>query len=66
MPERKAEVRVFVEGTYLMIIDDLIGVLGNTRSEVVRSILMQWVAEHPERVKEFLSLKEASQKRGYR
>jgi metal-responsive CopG/Arc/MetJ family transcriptional regulator len=68
MPEKKAEVRVFMEGLYLMILDDLIGVLGNTRSEVVRSIVQQWVIEHPERVgyqKDLLGLKEAAQKRGY-
>jgi len=65
--ERKAEVRVFLEGPYLMVLDDLIGVLGNTRSEVVRSIVMQWVLEHPERVRyqDLLSLKEAAIKRGY-
>jgi len=68
MPGKKAEVRVFMEGLYLMILDDLIGVLGNTRSEVVRSIVQQWVIEHPERVgyqKDLLSLKEAARKRGY-
>ncbi len=57
-----------MEGLYLMILDDLIGVLGNTRSEVVRSIVQQWVIEHPERVgyqKDLLSLKEAARKRGY-
>jgi hypothetical protein len=64
---RKAEVRVFLEGPFLMVLDDLIGVLGNTRSEVVGAIVKQWVLEHPEKVRyqDLLSLKEAAVKRGY-
>jgi len=42
--EKKAEVRVFLDGTYLKIIDKLLGTgYGTNRSEVVRTIVHDWV-----------------------
>ena len=44
MVEKKAEVRVFVDGLYLRVIDDLIGTgYGTNRSEVVRKMVHDWV-----------------------
>ena len=44
MVQKKAEVRVFVDGIYLKIIDDLIGTgYGSNRSEVVRKMIHDWV-----------------------
>ena len=44
MVEKKAEVRVFVDGLYLRVIDDLIGTgYGTNRSEVVRKMIHDWV-----------------------
>ncbi len=46
MVEKKAEVRVFVDGLYLKIIDDLITAeYGTNRSEVVRKMIHDWVME---------------------
>ncbi|MDH5443544.1 MAG: hypothetical protein ACETWO_04970 [Candidatus Hadarchaeaceae archaeon] len=44
MVQKKAEVRVFVDGIYLKVIDDLIGTgYGGNRSEVVRKMIHDWV-----------------------
>ncbi len=44
MVQKKAEVRVFVDGIYLKVIDDLIGTgYGSNRSEVVRKMIHDWV-----------------------
>jgi len=44
MVQKKAEVRVFVDGIYLKIIDDLISTgYGSNRSEVVRKMIHDWV-----------------------
>ena len=44
MPQKKAEVRVFVDGLYLRVIDDLIDTgYGGNRSEVVRKMVHDWV-----------------------
>ena len=44
MVERKAEVRVFVDGLYLKVIDDLIRAgYGTNRSEVVRKMIHDWI-----------------------
>ncbi len=44
MVEKKAEVRVFIDGLYLKVIDDLIKVgIGTNRSEVVRKMIHDWV-----------------------
>ena len=42
--QKKAEVRVFIDGLYLKVIDDLIGTgYGGNRSEVVRKMVHDWV-----------------------
>ncbi|MEW6222630.1 MAG: hypothetical protein AB1476_04900 [Candidatus Hadarchaeota archaeon] len=41
--EKKAEIRVFLDGIHLRIIDDLIGTIGANRSEVVRMMVHDWV-----------------------
>jgi len=42
--EKKGEVRVFLDGLYLRIIDDLITAgYGTNRSEVVRKMVHDWV-----------------------
>jgi hypothetical protein len=42
--EKKGEVRVFVDGLYLKVIDDLISAgYGTNRSEVVRKMVHDWV-----------------------
>lgn len=44
MVEKKAEVRVFVDGLYLRVIDSLINTgYGTNRSEVVRKMIHDWV-----------------------
>ncbi|MBA7670234.1 hypothetical protein ES703_78379 [subsurface metagenome] len=44
MVQKKAEVRVFVDGIYLKVIDDLISTgYGSNRSEVVRKMIHDWV-----------------------
>lgn len=44
MTEKKAEVRVFVDGLYLKIIDELIDTgYGTNRSEVIRKMIHDWV-----------------------
>jgi Arc/MetJ-type ribon-helix-helix transcriptional regulator len=44
MQQKKAEVRVFVDGLYIKVIDDLIGTgYGTNRSEVVRKMIHDWV-----------------------
>lgn len=53
MAQKKAEVRVFLDGFDLMLIDDLIGVHGNTRSEVIRFLLHDWLTANIEKIKEF-------------
>ena len=56
MIEKKGEVRVFIDGLYLRIIDDLIkSGYGTNRSEVVRVMIHDWTLSNLEKVK---SLKE--------
>ena len=44
MAEKKGEVRVFLDGIYLDVIDDLISArYGTNRSEVVRKMVHDWV-----------------------
>lgn len=44
MVEKKGEVRVFVDGLYLKVIDELISAgYGTNRSEVVRKMIHDWV-----------------------
>ena len=50
--EKKGEVRVFVDGLYLDIIDDLIRTrYGTNRSEVVRKMIHDWTMTYLEKVK---------------
>ncbi len=52
MAEKKGEVRVFVDGLYLKIIDDLIRTgYGTNRSEVIRKMVHDWTMTYLERVK---------------
>ncbi|MEM1823032.1 MAG: hypothetical protein QXX33_02745 [Candidatus Hadarchaeales archaeon] len=53
--QHKVEVRVFVEGLYLKIIDDLVGAgYGANRSEVVRKMIHDWMMANLEKVKGFV------------
>lgn len=50
--EKKGEVRVFVDGLYLKIIDDLIqSRYGTNRSEVIRMMIHDWTLANLEKVK---------------
>lgn len=63
--QKKAEVRVFLGGVQLKIVDDLIGVYGNTRSEVIRNLIQSWLNDNIEKRDELLQLAEEAQKEGY-
>lgn len=68
MPEKsqkKAEVRVFLGGVQLKIVDDLIGVYGNTRSEVIRNLIQSWLNDNVEKRQELMKLAEEAEKEGY-
>lgn len=63
--QKKAEVRVFLGGVQLKVVDDLIGVYGNTRSEVIRNLIQSWLDSNIEKREELLRLGEEAQKQGY-
>ena len=63
--QKKAEIRVFVDGVPLKIVDDLIGIKGNTRSEVVRTILQEWFNANIEKMNEWKKHREEAAARGY-
>ncbi len=65
MAQKKAEIRVFVDGVPLKIIDDLLGVKGNTRSEVVRTILQEWFNANIEKMKEWEKQRKEAAGKGY-
>lgn len=68
MPEKsqkKAEVRVFLGGVQLKLVDDLIGVYGNTRSEVIRNLVQAWLNDNIEKREELLQLGEEAEEEGY-
>lgn len=68
MPEKKqkkAEVRVFLGGVQLKVVDDLIGVYGNTRSEVIRNLIQSWLDDNIEKRQELLRLGEEAEEEGY-
>lgn len=68
MPEKnqkKAEVRVFLGGVQLKVVDDLIGIYGNTRSEVIRNLIQAWLNDNIEKRDELLRLGEEAQDEGY-
>ncbi len=61
MSQKKGEVRVFVDGLYLRVIDDLIGTgYGGNRSEVVRKMIHDWVMAN---IGGFQGLKKYSKKK---
>jgi len=61
VPQKKDEVRFFVDGLYLRVIDDIIGTgyCGN-RSEVVRKMIHDWVMTN---IGGFQGLKKYSEKK---
>ncbi len=65
MAQKKAEIRVFVDGVPLKIVDDLIGIKGNTRSEVVRTILQEWFQANIEMMKEWKKHRDEAVAKGY-
>lgn len=65
MSQKKAEVRVFLDGVHLKIIDDLIPSHGNTRSEVIRTIIHSWLSANVDKIKEWQRLQEEAAKEGY-
>lgn len=64
-PQKKAEVRVFLGGTHLKLVDDLIGVYGNTRSEVIRTLIQDWLSSNIGKRDALLKLGEEAKKEGY-
>ncbi|MFN4133718.1 MAG: hypothetical protein ACK4GQ_05065 [Candidatus Hadarchaeales archaeon] len=53
MVEKKAEVRVFVDGLYLKVIDDLIASgIATNRSEAIRTMVHDWVMNYLPRVED--------------
>lgn len=68
MPEKnqkKAEVRVFLGGVQLKLVDDLIGIYGNTRSEVIRNLIQSWLDDNIEKREELLRIGEEAEEEGY-
>jgi len=62
---KKAEVRVFLDGVHLKLIDDLMPVFGNTRSEVIRTLIQDWLSNNIEKRKELMALGREAKKEGY-
>ena len=62
---RKEKVQTFLEGYYLMIVDDLIGAFGYSRSEVIREIVKRWIDSNPDKIKAAIERKKEAQERGY-
>ncbi|MGQ9788543.1 MAG: hypothetical protein ACUVQM_04485 [Candidatus Hadarchaeaceae archaeon] len=55
MVDKKGEVRVFVDGIYLRIIDDLIkSGYGTNRSEVIRKMVHDWTMTYLEKAKSLM------------
>ncbi len=63
--QKKAEVRVFLGGVQLKVVDDLIGVYGNTRSEVIRNMIQSWLDNNIEKREELLKLGKEADEEGY-
>lgn len=63
--QKKAEVRVFLDGVHLKLVDDLMPAFGNTRSEVIRRLVQDWLSTNIEKRKHFLELSEDAKKEGY-
>ncbi len=65
-PQKKAQVRVFLDGVHLKVVDDLIGAgYGGTRSEVIRTMVHDWVRDNIVTRRELLKLREEAAKGGY-
>jgi len=65
MTQKKAEVRVFLDGVHLKIIDDLIPSHGNTRSEVIRTLIHEWLSGNVEKIKDWQRLRAEAAAKGY-
>jgi len=65
MSQKKAEVRVFLDGVHLKIIDDLVPSHGNTRSEVIRTLIHEWLSANVDKIKEWQRLREEAAAKGY-
>lgn len=69
MPEKsqkKAEVRVFLGGVKLKLVDDLLGAYGNTRSEVIRNLIQSWIDNNIDKLgKDLIQLTQEARKEGY-
>lgn len=63
--QKKAEVRVFLGGVQLKLVDDMIGVYGNTRSEVIRNIIQSWMNNNIDKRDELLQLGKEAEEEGY-
>lgn len=63
--QKKAEVRVFLGGVQLKLVDDLKGTYGNTRSEVVRNLIQSWIDNNVEKLDNLLQLAEEAEQQGY-
>lgn len=61
----KEKITSYLDGYYLMIIDDLIGRWGNNRSEVVRKIIERWIDDNAEFIKALIREKKEALERGY-
>ena len=65
MTQKKAEVRVFLDGVHLKIIDDLVPSHGNTRSEVIRTLVHEWLSANVEKIKDWQRLRAEASAKGY-
>ena len=62
---KKAEVRVFMDGVHLKLIDDLMPTYGNTRSEVVRTLVHDWLNTNVRKLNELKKLAADAKREGY-
>jgi len=65
--QTKEEVRVFLEGVQLKVVDDLKGAYGSTRSGVIRTIIQNWIDNNSvEKLdKNLIELAEEAEEEGY-
>ncbi len=65
--QKKTEVRVFLEGVQLKVVDELIGAFGSTRSEVIRNLIQAWMNDNSvEKLgKNLIELAEEAEEEGY-
>lgn len=62
---KKQKVYTFLDGYYLMMIDNLKGRWGNQRSEVIRKIIENWVDHNGEMIRALLAQKQDALEKGY-